>query len=64
MKITRIEPILVELPYEHGAPKPAHGSGAVRTMMEAVYIRVDTDEGVTGWGGRSASPPARSPWRR
>ena len=50
MKITHIEPILVELPYEHGAPKPSHGSGRVRTMMEAVYLRVDTDAGVTGWG--------------
>ncbi len=50
MKITSIEPILIELPYEHGAPKPSHGSGAVRTNMEAVYLRVDTDAGVTGWG--------------
>lgn len=50
MKITRVEPMLIELPYEHGAPKPALGTGAVRTLMDAVYIRVDTDEGVTGWG--------------
>jgi len=50
MKITHIEPMLIELPYEHGAPKPALGTGAVRTMMDAVYLRVDTDEGVTGWG--------------
>lgn len=50
MKITHVEPMLVALPYEHGAPKPALGSGAVRTMMDAVYMRVDTDEGITGWG--------------
>ena len=50
MKITHVEPMLVALPYEHGAPKPALGSGAVRTLMDAVYIRVDTDEGITGWG--------------
>jgi L-alanine-DL-glutamate epimerase-like enolase superfamily enzyme len=50
MKITHIEPMLIALPYEHGAPKPALGSGAIRTMMDAVYIRVDTDEGITGWG--------------
>ncbi len=42
--------MLIELPYQHGAPKPALGSGKIRTMMDAVYIRVDTDEGVTGWG--------------
>jgi len=50
MKITKVEPMLIELPYEHGAPKPRLGTGAIRTMMDAVYIRVDTDEGVTGWG--------------
>jgi L-alanine-DL-glutamate epimerase-like enolase superfamily enzyme len=50
MKITHIEPMLIELPYEHGAPKPMLGTGATRTMMDAVYIRVDTDEGITGWG--------------
>jgi hypothetical protein len=27
MKITRIEPILIALPYDHGAPKPLQGSG-------------------------------------
>ena len=50
MKITHVEAMLIELPYEHGAPKPALGTGAIRTMMDAVYIRVDTDEGITGWG--------------
>ena len=50
MKIIHVEPMLIALPYEHGAPKPTLGSGAVRTLMDAVYMRVDTDEGVTGWG--------------
>ena len=50
MKITHIEPILIELPYEHGAPKPLLRSGTPRTMMDAVYLRVDTDEGISGWG--------------
>ena len=50
MKITRIEGFHIGLPYEHGAPKPLMGSGAVRTTMEAVYLRVDTDEGLSGWG--------------
>ena len=50
MKITHIEPILIELPYEHGAPKPLLRSGSQRTKMDAVYLRVDTDAGVSGWG--------------
>lgn len=50
MKITHIEPILIELPYDHGAPKPLLRSGSPRTLMDAVYLRVDTDEGISGWG--------------
>lgn len=50
MKITHIEPILIKLPYDHGAPKPLLRSGSPRAMMDAVYLRVDTDEGISGWG--------------
>ena len=50
MKITHIEPMLIAVPYDHGAPKPTLSTGAPRTLMDAVYIRVDTDEGITGWG--------------
>jgi L-alanine-DL-glutamate epimerase-like enolase superfamily enzyme len=50
VKITHIEPMLIGLPYDHGAPKPTLSTGATRTLMDAVYIRVDTDEGITGWG--------------
>jgi L-alanine-DL-glutamate epimerase-like enolase superfamily enzyme len=50
VKITHIEPMLIALPYDHGAPKPTLSTGATRTLMDAVYIRVDTDEGITGWG--------------
>lgn len=50
MQIKSITPFHVAIPYEHGAPKPVTGTGAVRTAMEAVYLRVDTDAGVTGWG--------------
>jgi D-galactarolactone cycloisomerase len=59
MKITRIEPFFIGLPYEHGAPKPVLGTGMVRTTMDAVYVRIDTDEGISGWGeafGFSACP--------
>jgi D-galactarolactone cycloisomerase len=50
VKITRIEPILLAIPYEHGAPKSVMGTGTVRTTMDALYLRVETDQGVVGWG--------------
>ncbi|MDX1485405.1 MAG: mandelate racemase/muconate lactonizing enzyme family protein [Alphaproteobacteria bacterium] len=50
MEITSVEPILIQVPYEHGAPKPAMGSGEIRTHMDAILVRVETDGGVTGWG--------------
>lgn len=59
MKITRVTPFLVALPYDHGAPKPMrHGMGNWATQP-ILLIRVDTDEGVTGWGeafGHASSP--------
>jgi D-galactarolactone cycloisomerase len=58
MRITRIEPIHVSIPFEHGAPKPSEGLGA-GGRFDALFVRVDTDEGVTGWGeafGYAAGP--------
>ena len=50
MKITRIEPMFIAIPYEHGAPKPAMGVGQQRGTMDACYVKVETDAGLTGWG--------------
>jgi L-alanine-DL-glutamate epimerase-like enolase superfamily enzyme len=50
MKLTRITPFHIAIPYEHGAPKPIQTSGRERTTMDAVYVKVETDAGVTGWG--------------
>jgi D-galactarolactone cycloisomerase len=50
MKIIRVTPIHIAIPYEHGAPKPIQTSGRERTTMDAVYVKVDTDAGVVGWG--------------
>lgn len=59
MKITRVTPFLVALPYDHGAPKPMrHGMGNWATQP-ILLVRVDTDEGITGWGeafGHASSP--------
>src|SRR4051812_33245826 len=58
MKITRIEPIHLSLPFDHGAPSPKEGLGA-GGMLDIIVVRVDTDQGLTGWGeafGHSSTP--------
>jgi D-galactarolactone cycloisomerase len=50
MKIKTVEPFRISLPFEHGAPKSAFGIGTDVPGMEAVYIRVETDDGIVGWG--------------
>ncbi|HSR56452.1 MAG TPA: mandelate racemase/muconate lactonizing enzyme family protein, partial [Alphaproteobacteria bacterium] len=50
MEITAVEPILIHVPYEHGAPKPAMGSGEIRENMDAILVRVETNAGIIGWG--------------
>src|SRR3972149_12167973 len=50
MKITKVETIVVNMPMLiEGAVVPK-ASGAPRTSMDTLRVRVDTDEGVTGWG--------------
>jgi D-galactarolactone cycloisomerase len=49
LKITRVEPILLAVPYEMGGPKPKRVVGTW-DKMECLLVRIDTDEGVTGWG--------------
>lgn len=59
MKITRVDPFLVALPYDHGAPKPMrHGIGSWATQP-ILLVRVETDSGIVGWGeafGHASSP--------
>ena len=49
MKITRVEPIFIAVPYEHGGPKQMRPLGPW-TLMETLFVRIDTDAGITGWG--------------
>src|SRR5512135_1168460 len=50
MKITRVETIVVNMPMIiEGDAIPMQG-GKPRTSIDTLLARVDTDEGVTGWG--------------
>ena len=50
MKITKVETIVVNMPMLiEGAVIPK-ASGAPRTNMDTLLVRIDTDEGVSGWG--------------
>jgi len=58
MKITRVEPILIAVPYAHGGPKLERVFGP-SDRMGTLLVRIDTDAGFTGWGeafGLSVSP--------
>ena len=50
MKITKIETIVINMPMLiEGSVMPKQG-GRARTSMDTLLVRVDTDEGVSGWG--------------
>ena len=50
MKITKVETIVINMPMLiEGSVLPKQG-GRARTSMDTLLVRVDTDEGVTGWG--------------
>src|SRR5262249_9398845 len=61
IKIMRLDPIPIAVPYEHGGPKPMRPLGPW-THMETLFVRIDTDAGLIGWGeafGFAASPLTR-----
>ena len=49
MKITRVEPILIEAPLKLSGAVPMTG-GEARRSIHTLLVRVDTDEGITGFG--------------
>lgn len=49
MKITKIEPILIRTPLLLDDAVP-QASGSPKQDVHTVLVRVETDEGVTGWG--------------
>src|SRR5678816_3006381 len=49
MKITKIEPILVRTPLKLDDAQP-HAGGVPKNDVHTVLVKVETDEGLTGWG--------------
>jgi D-galactarolactone cycloisomerase len=49
MKITRVEPILIRTPLVLDNAVP-HASGAPKNDVHTVLVKVETDEGLCGWG--------------
>jgi len=62
MKITNIATHVVRLPYENGGGK-REIAGRPATTLDILLVRLDTDEGLTGWGeafGHAVVPGTRS----
>jgi D-galactarolactone cycloisomerase len=49
MKISAISTYLIEIPFETGAPTRALNAHEWRRMA-ILFVKVETDEGITGWG--------------
>ena len=49
MKITKISTHVINMPMKLRGDVP-HVGGQARTALEMLLVRIDTDEGVTGWG--------------
>jgi L-alanine-DL-glutamate epimerase-like enolase superfamily enzyme len=61
VKIVGVETILVSLPSDGGAPPDDH-RGPRWTSFDVLLVRVDTDEGISGWGeafGHSIAPATK-----
>src|SRR6201987_2647584 len=61
MKITAITTTLIHIPYEAGAPTKLAGQNW--SQMAILLVRIDTDDGVTGWGegfGHAIAPATKA----
>jgi L-alanine-DL-glutamate epimerase-like enolase superfamily enzyme len=53
MKITSVASTIVDLPFDMGGPKPPF-AGRPWDCLEILLVRVETDDGLVGWGGERA----------
>jgi L-alanine-DL-glutamate epimerase-like enolase superfamily enzyme len=62
MKITSVEAIPLTSPFSHRGP-PSGWGGKAWTELKTLLVRVDTDEGIVGWGeafGYNAIPATKA----
>ena len=62
MKITAVESRVVSVPYDMGGPWPSF-AGKPWTHLETLLVKIETDEGITGWGeafGHAAIPATKA----
>ena len=62
MKITNVEAIPLRYPFRHGGP-PSGWGGQAWTELTTLLVKVETDEGITGWGeafGYNAIPATKT----
>ncbi len=62
MKILSIESSVVALPFDMGGPSPLF-AGKPWTHLEILLVRVETDDGLVGWGeafGHAAIPSTKA----
>jgi L-alanine-DL-glutamate epimerase-like enolase superfamily enzyme len=50
MKITQVETIVVNTPILIAGKIQPKASGVARTSINTLYVRIDTDQGISGWG--------------
>jgi D-galactarolactone cycloisomerase len=50
MKIARVEAIPLRIPFDHGGAKTAGFGGVDWTRLDMLLVRVETDDGLVGWG--------------
>ena len=62
MKISAVETSVVAVPFEMGGPHPRF-AGRPWTHLEILLVRVETEDGLVGWGeafGHAAIPSTRA----
>ena len=52
MKIKSIEPVAVSLPMK----KPVQMSGETVARADNIFVRIEADNGLTGWGEAASAP--------
>ena len=58
MKITNVEPILISVPYDRGGGPVPKADAVPWRNMDTLLVKVETSDGITGWGRRSVSASA------